>query len=279
MERKNKKKIVVTADDFGYCHCRNVGIAECFVASKGVVSNVSVMVTRPMVVFEEKHVSLGLHLNLTEGKPVCGDLKTMVDEEGQLLGKFGFRAALKDLDEREVRREIEAQLERFKERYGRLPSHVDGHQHVHILDKVRTVFARSLHSYGVTKTRLPLQHVSHYEHIPAQLTTFFESVSKEAEECKKVFDKHNIYYCSHFIGFSTQGGMLTEERVFEALSLVKDGETVEWMTHPGKACSCGHGDDFARSLDRELEMSLLSSHRFRQRLEEMDFKICSFDEI
>lgn len=37
----------------------------------------------------------------------------------------------------QVREELEAQLSRFRELLGRSPTHVDGHQHVHVLPGAR----------------------------------------------------------------------------------------------------------------------------------------------
>lgn len=37
----------------------------------------------------------------------------------------------------QVREELEAQLSRFRELLGRSPTHVDGHQHVHVLPGTR----------------------------------------------------------------------------------------------------------------------------------------------
>lgn len=37
----------------------------------------------------------------------------------------------------QVREELEAQLSRFRELMGRSPTHVDGHQHVHVLPGTR----------------------------------------------------------------------------------------------------------------------------------------------
>lgn len=37
----------------------------------------------------------------------------------------------------QVREELEAQLSRFRELLGRDPTHVDGHQHVHVLPGAR----------------------------------------------------------------------------------------------------------------------------------------------
>lgn len=84
----------------------------------------------------------------------------------------------------QVREELEAQLSRFQELLGRNPTHVDGHQHVHVLpgawvggtrqgegrswgdmplpdftpfSGVCQVFAEALQAHGVRFTRLPLE--------------------------------------------------------------------------------------------------------------------------
>lgn len=43
----------------------------------------------------------------------------------------------------QVREELEAQLSRFRELLGRSPTHVDGHQHVHVLPGTRLATPRS----------------------------------------------------------------------------------------------------------------------------------------
>ena len=74
---------------------------------------------------------VGLHLNLTEGLPLSppSEVSTLVDKDGFMLGKFGFRDALEAgaLKEVHIVQEVRAQLKRFKEL---IPNgtHFDGHQ-------------------------------------------------------------------------------------------------------------------------------------------------------
>ncbi len=249
------------ADDFGYCECRSQGIAE----SCSVVGAVSVLVTLPpCATVLPPHVAVGLHLNLTEGAPLSRDVPSLVDAEtGLMRGKTGFRRAPAPTEE-DVRREVAAQLRLFEERYGAPPAHVDGHQHAHLLPVVANVLAPLLQ--GRIRTRIPRQVVSAEAHpwVPAPLLEFFELVNREAEAALPIYQRHGVPFCNVFIGLSTQGGMATRERVLAELRKVEDGETVEWMVHPGNACQrrAEHkGDEFNSNPDRELEKELLLSMR------------------
>jgi predicted glycoside hydrolase/deacetylase ChbG (UPF0249 family) len=255
------KRLLVVADDFGYCECRSQGIAECC----SVVGAVSVLVTHPpSAVALPPHVAVGLHLNLTEGAPLSHNVPSLVDAAtGQMRGKIGFRGAPVPSEE-DVRREVTAQLRLFEERYGAPPAHVDGHQHAHLLPVVAHVLAPLL--LGRIRTRIPRQVVSAEEHpwVPAPLLQFFELVNREADAALPIYQRHKVPVCNVFMGLSTQGGMATRERVLSELRKVKDGESVEWMVHPGTACRMREehkGDDFNSHPDRELEKELLLSLR------------------
>lgn len=193
----NKKKLVVNADDFGYCKCRNAGILDCSRGKGGLVSSVSVLVTHPFC--EADHnLSVGLHVNLTEGKPLSANCKTLVAENGEMLGKFPFRNSCHGLDKGEIALEIAAQIDCFKQRYGKLPTHADGHQHIHTLPFVAPIFAQTLEKYGIWNTRISKQLVSHLDYIPKKLADFFSVVSLESENAK-VSDWYRCF--SNFMNF------------------------------------------------------------------------------
>ncbi|XP_036210135.1 carbohydrate deacetylase isoform X3 [Myotis myotis] len=164
-------RLVVTADDFGYCPRRDEGIVEAFLA--GAVTSVSLLVNgataESAAELARRHrIPTGLHANLSEGRPVGParhGASSLLSPEGFFLGKMGFREAVaaKDVVLSQVREELEAQLSRFQELLGRKPTHVDGHQHVHVLPAPRPpagvcqVFAEALQAHGVRFTRLPLE--------------------------------------------------------------------------------------------------------------------------
>ena len=98
--------LIVNADDFGYCEQRNRGIVTSF--QDGIVSSASLLVNaesalEAIQLSKKCGIPLGIHLNLTEGRPMETHCKSLTSEEGFLRGKFGFREALKnrevDLDE------------------------------------------------------------------------------------------------------------------------------------------------------------------------------------
>jgi predicted glycoside hydrolase/deacetylase ChbG (UPF0249 family) len=152
-------ELIVVGDDLGICSERDRGLLRCL--TEGVATATSIMANGDSAdsAFEllKAHGMLdcvGLHLNLTEGKPLSdpASIPTLLADGGVFRGKLEFREAwrLGELDAQEVRREGVAQLEWFQQRFGRPPFHVDGHQHCHVLPGQSVSSAR-----GVTHLSLP----------------------------------------------------------------------------------------------------------------------------
>jgi chitin disaccharide deacetylase len=125
------RRVIVNADDFGACEGVNRGIVECH--RDGVVTSTSLMVTgaaaeeAASLARENEALSVGLHWD------VIGE-----DERDFDLG-----------DERAVRAEFAAQLERFHALIGRAPTHVDSHRHMHTRAEVKPYFAELVAPLGV----------------------------------------------------------------------------------------------------------------------------------
>ena len=83
-------------------------------------------------------VELGLHINLTEGRPLSAALAKLWPELPTLPILIA-RAHLGLLPLTAVRQEIEAQLAAFRVSAGGVPRFLDGHQHVHHLPGVREI--------------------------------------------------------------------------------------------------------------------------------------------
>ncbi len=72
-------KLIVNADDYGYCPERNKGILDLF--KSGSITSSTILITMEGIeesVSQAKKdgIKLGIHLNITEGKPCC-DPKTI----------------------------------------------------------------------------------------------------------------------------------------------------------------------------------------------------------
>ncbi|MFG1398641.1 ChbG/HpnK family deacetylase [Roseixanthobacter pseudopolyaromaticivorans] len=93
--------------------------------------------------------SIGLHVTFTGGfSPLAAD--PLGGSTFSALPKVVIRALAGRLDMAAVRAEVEAQFQAFHAAFGRPPTHVDGHQHVHLLPGIRAVVleATSRHAPG-----------------------------------------------------------------------------------------------------------------------------------
>jgi predicted glycoside hydrolase/deacetylase ChbG (UPF0249 family) len=91
--------LIVTADDFGYAQKRDSGIIEAF--TNGIITRASLLIngsssrTTAVKLAKEHGLILGIHLNLTEGKPVSENSNNSLTSGSCCFrGKFGFRDAL-----------------------------------------------------------------------------------------------------------------------------------------------------------------------------------------
>ncbi|HSW71381.1 MAG TPA: ChbG/HpnK family deacetylase, partial [Gammaproteobacteria bacterium] len=96
----------------------------------------------------QTQVDLGLHFNLTEGKPISLAYRQRYGESFFPLSRLISQAFLRKLDEAVLQAECQAQLDCFISILGFLPDFIDGHQHIHQLPQVRKallqVYERSL---------------------------------------------------------------------------------------------------------------------------------------
>lgn len=126
----------MNADDFGLTDDVTRGILAAH--KNGQVSSTTLMVNMPGTdaavasVKDCPDLGVGLHFNLTEGRPLT-IAPSLVDETGQFflrseLLRRCFRGAINPDD---VTREFEAQFARMHN-LSIVPTHVDSHQHVHM---------------------------------------------------------------------------------------------------------------------------------------------------
>ncbi|XP_057602089.1 carbohydrate deacetylase [Hippopotamus amphibius kiboko] len=293
-------RLVVTADDFGYCPRRDEGIVEAFL--EGAVTSVSLLVNgaaaESAAELARRHrIPTGLHANLSEGRPVGPARRgasSLLGPEGFFLGKMGFREAVAagDVVLPQVREEMEAQLSRFRELLGREPTHVDGHQHVHVLPGVCRVFAEALQVCGVRFTRLPLERgVAGCTWLEAPARAFACSVEQDAHAAIGPFAHHGLRWTDVFVGLSTCGRHMSVHRVSGALARALEGiptgrlVTAELMAHPGypsvpPAGGCGEGPDaFSCSWERLHELRVLLAPALRAQLAQDGVQLCALHEL
>jgi predicted glycoside hydrolase/deacetylase ChbG (UPF0249 family) len=127
--------LIVNADDCNLTDGVTRGILEAH--RHGLVTSTTVMVNLPGLegardlVRSAPGLDVGLHLNLTFGQPVlpATALPSLVDGSGRFIRDPRRQAQAGDPGQ--MGRELAAQAARFGTVFGRPPSHVDSHHHLH----------------------------------------------------------------------------------------------------------------------------------------------------
>jgi predicted glycoside hydrolase/deacetylase ChbG (UPF0249 family) len=141
--------IVLCADDYAMTEGVSRGIEE--LADAGCLSATSAMVTTRhwpahavRIAGRRRQLAVGLHFNLTLGKPLGSMPGLAPDGRLPALGEIVRRALVGDISHSEIETETLRQLDAFEAGFGAPPDFIDGHQHVHALPTVREGFLAAI---------------------------------------------------------------------------------------------------------------------------------------
>jgi predicted glycoside hydrolase/deacetylase ChbG (UPF0249 family) len=244
--------LVVNADDFGLTAGVSRGILDAHRA--GIVTSTTALANLPAQpdadgeACRASGLGIGLHVNLTWGAPVSplAAVSSLVNGDGRFSRDLTRLAAAARPDE--VRREVEAQIEAFGRRFGRPPTHLDSHHHVH---RVRGIDEVVL---GVAVAgRLPLR---------SQDAGFREGLRR-----------HGARTPDHFLGEDSAEPYWTVERLLHALAGLPVGVT-ELMCHPGHYDEALAYSRYGRQ--RETELAALCDPEVRATVERLGIRRCHF---
>jgi predicted glycoside hydrolase/deacetylase ChbG (UPF0249 family) len=138
------KSVILCADDFAQNESISQGILSLIAQRR--LSATSCMTNSPhwpehsaLLKSFSDQAAIGLHFNLTEGKPL-GKMSRLAP-----LGHFPSlsillkQSLLRKLDLAEIENELHHQLSQFEKYMGRLPDFIDGHQHIHQFPIIRDI--------------------------------------------------------------------------------------------------------------------------------------------
>lgn len=156
------KRLIVTADDFGWSEAVNRAVVRAHRA--GILTTASLMVNEPgftqAVEFARQNPLLGVGLHLTL---VCGhstlahaQIPGIVNDRNE-FGMNAFVTGLRYFFDRrlhaQLRAEIRAQLQKFKAT-GLDLDHVSGHLHMHMHPTVFGILIEIAQEFGISRVRL-----------------------------------------------------------------------------------------------------------------------------
>lgn len=271
------KLLIVNADDFNTDPQRTKGILEA--AERGIVTSTSALANLP---WEETTVArleasfgpaLGVHLNLTKGRPLTNGGWSLVNDDDCFLDKpRAWRRALRQGYElAEVEQEFAAQIERLFE-LGLTPSHIDGNNHIHIFPGIVAVVARLAVRFGIGRIRLPLEPAWSQNWQWAGKRRFIGLLSRRA---RPVFTAAGLVSSQYFAGISfPRPGSVKDLQAF--LQTLPDGVT-ELMCHPGYSAATKSGS-FSTS-ERVEEMDALTNTQIIEQIRESSIHLVSYADL
>lgn len=278
-------KLIINADDVGIDRARNEGIFQC--VDHGVVSSLSVIVAQAgwqdalarLRARARPTLCIGLHFNLTAGRPLVRGHKTLIGPDGFFLSKSDLwqKAKLNLIDEREAAQELTAQLAMLRKEKIE-PTHIDGHNHVHILPAVREAVYKVVapgmwvrlpwerNIQGVDpKGESPLLIHNNTERLIAALN-FYSGHSQSLWA-------NRFRYTDDFRGTRITP-QVTLSAFKQAISELR-GEMAELMCHPGGKPD-NQAQPFSRLKERDIETQILISEELKIFLQERGIKIAPF---
>jgi hopanoid biosynthesis associated protein HpnK len=279
------KKLIINADDFGLSTGANRAVIKAF--REGILTSTSLMVgggawkEAVTLAKENPGLQVGLHLTLVQGRAVlpAEEIPGLTDSEGNFpMGpvgagmRFFFSGSLK----RELYREIEAQILRFRET-GLPLSHIDGHLNIHMHPTVFDILAELMPKHGITSFRLTREDPARdpADHRQRRMGRMLDAFifGRLAKRCRPVLAGLGIYYSNEVKGLLNSGRM-TEEYLLKVLERLQDGLT-EIYFHPG----CKPDPELSSWMPdylHEEELAALTSPRVRALIADRGIRLVNY---
>lgn len=242
------RRLIVNADDFGLTPGVSAGILAAH--RHGIVTSTTMLATadvdrESLAAARDSALGIGLHVNLTLGRPLTRG-RSLVDGEGRFV-RDARRAAAR-ADARDVRAEVEAQVERFQKLLGRAPTHLDTHHHVGLYPPVREVVLDVAQALGVP-------------------------VRSQDDGARARARTAGLRTPDHFFGESGPPAYWSLGQTLRRLRALPPGVS-EFMTHPGWF---DDGLAFSRyARQRETEMVGLGTAAARGAVMALGIRLCHF---
>ncbi|MCD7892511.1 MAG: carbohydrate deacetylase [Erysipelotrichaceae bacterium] len=157
-------KLIINADDFGLCEGNTIGII--LAHKNGLVSSSTCMMNMPYTKDYLKYcddLKLGVHLNITIGKPLT-HMTSFVDDKGYFRRPNTYSDNKPHGDNHELYQEFKAQIEYFITLTGHRPDHLDSHHHVHLLPWFIEITKQLAYEYDIPIRQRDMI-IQHYEYV------------------------------------------------------------------------------------------------------------------
>jgi len=249
-------KLIINADDFGLNEKVNEAILKSF--TNGILQSTSLMANGKSVeqavgiIRSYPNLDIGIHLTLVGAQPILEieKLPSLVDEDGNFPKHaidFTKKYFAEKLSFEEIKNELIAQIEKILD-YGIKVSHIDSHQHLHILPKILEITVELANRYNIKFIRFPREKFSAYMFRDLGSVERIIQMLALNHFCSKV-EKRISPKTDYFAGFYF-GGKLSKENILILINNLPEEGVCELMCHPGLD---NYFDKFKSNQYRQIE--------------------------
>ena len=271
-----RRRLIANADDFGRSHSINEAVIRAH--REGILTTASLMVTAAgcaeavAMARDNPRLGVGLHLTL-----VCGHsalppetIPGLVDARGEFSDRpvvVGFRYFARRALRAQLRQEIHAQFQRFRET-GLALDHVNGHLHLHLHPAVFAILMEEAGLLGLSHLRLTrddfrlnaalargrwLYRIAH--------TLIYQVLFRGA---RGAVEQRGLKHTQRVFGL-LQDSRVDEDFILKLLPRLPAGDS-ELYSHPSL-------DEFKHEFDA------LISPRVKQRIEELGIELIRYQDL
>lgn len=271
-------KLIINADDYGIDMDRDFGIFFCslfkiITSTSVVVTNKFSFIQKKMIKSMHKRVSVGIHINLTDNPLITCTMEDLCEAHYNMRSKhiFWTNCLKNTIDIKQIKREIEAQIEVFYENFGFMPEHIDFHNHTNIFNNNLQSFSEIIANKLGVILRIPNEEYNFSDINDIFNDSTMVLLTKKPKSLKEIVEKYTFYYkydmitydylckknCKNeynlkFLG-SVYGYYRQASKFYEQIGQFSENDIVQFMTHPGFFISLlKHRSNFSNG-DRFIE--------------------------
>lgn len=282
------KRIIINADDFGMNEYVNdaiiLGHKNGIITSTSLVASGDNFNDAIKLANQNPNLGIGIHSTLIGGlKPLSNvkDVPSLVNENGVFFDshtEFIKRVYSKKINFNEVYHELDLQFKKILSSNLNI-THVDGHQHLHILPEVLPIIFALMKQYNINKIRIPKESYTFLNNNYSLGRIIGKcGLSYLSEKARKKAKSLSFASPRYFWGMMN-GGNMTEANMLAIINEAKNYVgSHEIMIHPGTS-NKALNDLYGWNYHWEEELQSTLSPKVHQALLDNNFKLINYGDI
>ena len=281
------KQLIINADDFGLHKNINLGIIAGHKAggikSTTIMAGAEAFNDAVQQTKECSTIDVGIHFTLVASRPVldASIVPTLITKDGTFENNYLLfikKYFLGQISKIEIRAELTAQLQRALEA-GLHITHIDSHQHLHVLPGIIDIVLDIGKKYNVNKIRIPDEPMWFRGSFPFQPIRYGSrgGLTLLARLARKKAKTRGFMMPDHFFGMLA-GGSMTEKYLMHIVNDLPEGVS-EIMMHPGMDQNSVLRDKFTWQYHWNEELSAVTSDALKLVLEKKHIELISYESL